>query len=164
MPQGETRRRFLVATGAVGTALLAGCVEFGSNTGDGTGQDGMDDGMSEGMDETDPANAPRVAIDRFSDAAGPLMVRSGENDLPGPGDPIDFDEGPFLTHGLGPDGTLISYYNFDVRPRQPAPIYALFREGEDTPVEGRLNIVGVVPDDEGYNDFWHVQKVTVPGD
>jgi hypothetical protein len=29
-------------------------------------------------------------------------------------------------------------------------------------VEGQLNVIDVVPGDEGYNDFWHVHKVTVP--
>ena len=38
----------------------------------------------------------------------------------------------------------------------------MFREGEDSPVEGQLNVVDVIPGDEGYNDFWHVHKVTVP--
>jgi hypothetical protein len=40
----------------------------------------------------------------------------------------------------------------------------LFYEGEDTPVPGQLNIVGVIPGDEGYSDFWQVNKVTVPDD
>ncbi|MBD3289014.1 T9SS type A sorting domain-containing protein, partial [candidate division KSB1 bacterium] len=55
-------------------------------------------------------------------------------------------------------------YNFDVQPTVPAPIYVLFREGEDAPVAGQMNIIDVVPGDEGYNDFWHVHKVTVPAD
>lgn len=144
--------------------------------------DSMDDGMTEttegAMDDsmtdtmagggmsgpTDPATAPRATIDRFSEAAGTLQVRTAENGLPGPDEPIDFDQAPFLTLGLGPDGSPVSYYNFDVQATEPAPIYALFREGEDTPVEGQLNIVDTVPGDDGYNDFWHVQKVTVPAD
>src|SRR5213075_1587084 len=53
-------------------------------------------------------------------------------------------------------------YNFDVQPTAPAPIYVLFRAGETAPVAGQLNIVDVVPGVPGYNDFWQVQKVTVP--
>ena len=174
MSEQNSRRRFLATTGMVGAALLAGCTELGVST-----SDEMDDGMgtttdegmgtsmdetemADGMEPTDPSEAPRATIDRFSEDAGTLMVRSAENDLPGPNEPIDFDQGPFLTHGLGPDGDPVSYYNFDVQPTEPAPIYALFREGEETPVEGQLNVVGVVPGDEGYNDFWHVHRVTVP--
>ncbi len=114
---------------------------------------------------TDPDTAPRAAVDRFSADAGMLMVRSDENDLPGPNEPIDFDSGePFVTQGLGPDGEVVKYYNFDVQPTAPAPIYALFRAGESSPVSGQLNIVDVVPGDKGYNDFWQVMKVTVPAD
>ncbi len=167
MSENETRRRFLATAGALGTALVAGCAETGSTDGadggmnDGTNETGMDDGM-EGV--TDPADAPRATIDRFSEAAGMLMVRNEENDLPGPDEPIDFDQAPFLTRGLGPGGEPVSYYNFDVQPTEPAPIYVLSREGEDVPVAEQLNIVDVVPGDEGYNDFWHVHEVTVPAD
>ncbi|MDS0475563.1 hypothetical protein [Natrinema sp. 1APR25-10V2] len=167
MSENETRRRFLTMAGALGTALVAGCAETGSTDGaddemtDGTNETGMDDGMESA---TDLADAPRATIDRFSEAAGTLMVRNEENDLPGPDEPIDFDQAPFLTRGLGPSGEPVSYYNFDVQPTEPAPIYVLFREGEDAPVAEQLNIVDVVPGDEGYNDFWHVHEVTVPAD
>ena len=56
------------------------------------------------------------------------------------------------------------YYNFDVQSTTPAPIYVLFRKGESSPVPGQLNIVDVIPGDSGYNDFWRVNKVTVPAD
>ncbi|MBD3289750.1 DNRLRE domain-containing protein, partial [candidate division KSB1 bacterium] len=97
-----------------------------------------------------------AVIDRFSEDAGNLFVRDDTNGLPGPNEPIDFDMAPFITKGLGPNGEFISYYNFDVQPTVPAPIYVLFREGEDAPVAGQMNIIDVVPGDEGYNDFWHV--------
>ena len=113
---------------------------------------------------TDPATAPRVAVDRFSEAAGTLMIRTEGDGLPGPDEPVDFDRGPFVTHGLGPDGEPVTYYNFDVQPTAPAPIYVLFREGEESPVEGQLNVIDAVPGDEGYNDFWQVHRVTVPAD
>ena len=108
-----------------------------------------------------PVVAQHVTIDRFSMEAGNLFIRDESNGLPGPNEPIDFDMEPFITKGLGPDGEFISYYNFDVMPTEPAPIYVLFREGEESS-EGQMNIIDVIPGDEGYNDFWEVQKVTVP--
>jgi hypothetical protein len=164
-----TRRRFVAATGLAGVALLAGCTG-GGGTGDGDGTPTATEmgtpTPTEGGTMTEgpmaPMEAPRVAVDRFSEAAGTLMVRTEENGLPGPNEPIDFDQAPFLTKGLGPDGGPVAYYNFDVQPTAPAPIYVLFREGEDTPVDGQLNVVDVVPGDEGYNDFWHVHRVSVP--
>jgi hypothetical protein len=113
------------------------------------------------MSGTDPDEAPSASIDRFSEAAGTLFVRDGMNNLPGPDEPINFDEGPFITRGLGPDGGTVEYYNFDVQPTAPAPIYAFFYENGE-PVEEQLNVVDVIPGDAGYNDFWRVNKVTVP--
>jgi hypothetical protein len=112
----------------------------------------------------DPDSAEETTIDRFSAKAGTLMVRTESNGLPEAGAPIDYDQAPFITRGLGPGGEVARYYNFDVQPLEAAPIFALFRQGEDAPVDGQLNIVGVVPGDEGYSDFWHVHKVTVPAD
>jgi hypothetical protein len=112
--------------------------------------------------QVDPDTAMKASIDRFSMDAGTLFVRDGSNGLPGPNEPIDFDQVPFITQGLGPDGEFISYYNFDVMPTEPAPIYVLFRDGEPNPVPDQLNIVGVLPGDTGYNDFWRVNFVTVP--
>jgi hypothetical protein len=109
-----------------------------------------------------PDTAPEAIIDRFSPEAGTLFVRDATNGLPAADEPIDFDMQPFITKGLGPAGELIQYYNFDVQPQQTAPIFVLFREGEDTPVENQLNIVDVIPGDEHYSDFWHVHFVTVP--
>jgi len=109
-----------------------------------------------------PDVALRASIDRFSPQAGSLFMRDASNGLPGPDEPIDFDQAPFITQGLGPNGEIVKYYNFDEQPTTSAPIFALFREGEDTPVEGQLNIIDVIPGDEHYSDFWHVHKVTVP--
>lgn len=112
---------------------------------------------------TDPDTAPVVAVDRFA-TAGTLMVRDATNGLPAANAPIDFDQGPFITTGLGPDGATVRYYNFDVRPTAPAPIYVLFTPGATAPVPGQLNIIDAIPGDAGYNDFWLVTKVTVPAD
>jgi hypothetical protein len=186
MPDNDTtRRRFVQIAGGTVVMGLAGC---SSNSDDGSGgSDGSDmddesmddsedmddesmdnesmddgDGMDTdmGMEPTDPADAPRATIDRFSEDAGMLHVRDSGNDLPGADEPVDFDEN-FLTRGYGPDGEVIQYYDFDVQPTEPAPIYAFFYENGD-PVEGQLNVVGVVPGDEGYNDFWRVTRVIVP--
>ena len=111
-----------------------------------------------------PDTAPRVSVDRFSAGAGNLFVRTSSNGLPAANAPIDFDQGPFITHGFGPNGERVSYYNFDIQPVAPAPIFVLFRTGETTPVAGQLSIIDVIPGDQGYNDFWQVVRVTVPAD
>lgn len=116
------------------------------------------------LEPVDPDTATVVAIDRFSEAAATLMVRDAANGLPGPNEPVDFDQAPFITRGLSPQGEVVEYYNFDVQPTEAAPIFVLFREGEDAPVADQLNIVDVIPGDPGYNDFWHVHAVTVPAD
>jgi hypothetical protein len=121
--------------------------------------DGDDD---TGDKVTNPDEAAVVSVDRFSDDAGTLMLRGANPDLPGPGEPIDMDQAPFITQSLGPEGQEVQYYNFDVQPLAPAPIYVLFKEGETAPVEGQLNIIDVIPGDAGYSDFWQVYKVTVP--
>ena len=110
----------------------------------------------------EPAEPMEAAIDRFSAAAGTLMVRDDSGALPGPNEPINFDQPPFITQGLGPSGQVVQYYNFDVQPVTPAPIWVLFREGEDAPAQSP--VIDVIPGDEGYNDFWGMIKVSVPAD
>ena len=112
----------------------------------------------------DPATAEKAVVDRFSDAAGHLQKRSDTPTLPQSNEAVNFDQGPFITSGFGPAGEKIRYYNFDVQPTQPAPIYVLFTSGASAPVPGQLNIVDVIPGDAGYSDFWQVSKVTVPAD
>lgn len=148
----NVQRISLVCFSLISTLFLVAC------------QDG-DGNIIDGPVPLNPDTAVEVSIDRFSEAAGNLMVRTDSNGLPGPNEPIDFDSGePFITQGVGPDGEVTTYYNFDVQSEHSAPIFVLFREGEDTPVEGQLNIIGVIPGDDGYSDFWHVHRVTVgPG-
>lgn len=146
----KTRQIFVLVIIAMLSALIA-CGDDSSNV--------------VGSGVLDPATAPKASIDRFSAEAGTLMIRNSTNGLPAPNEPIDFDSGePFITQGLGPNGEVVKYYNFDVQPIHSAPIFAFFREGEATPVDGQLNVIGVIPGDVGYTDFWHVHKVTVPMD
>jgi hypothetical protein len=113
----------------------------------------------------DPDQAPITAVDRFSGKAAHLQLRTPNNHIPGPNQPVDFDSGPFITQGLSPTtGKPVRYYNFDVQTTTPAPVYVLYREGEDKPVAGQLDIIDTLPGDKGYNDFRQVWKVTVPKD
>jgi hypothetical protein len=83
--------------------------------------------------------------------------------LPGPNQAIDYDA-RFRVEALGPAGQRISLYDFDAQPRTPAPIYVLFRDGEDTPVKDQKNLVTVIPGDPGYSDLWQPVRVDVPAD
>lgn len=122
-----------------------------------------DDSMGPDLTPLDPDTAPKASIDRFSEDAGTLMIRSATNGLPAANAPINFDSGePFITKGLGPAGEKVQYYNFDVMSEESAPIFVLFKDGASAPVDGQLNIIDVIPGDDGYNDFWNVNKVTVP--
>ena len=112
----------------------------------------------------DPDQAPIAAVDRFSDAAGTLLKRSADNHLPGPNEPIDFDTPPFNVWGLSPAGEPALYYHLDVKSTTPVPVYILYREGEDMPVQEQLDIIDTLPGEQGYNDFRQVWKVWVPKD
>lgn len=113
-------------------------------------------------DPKDPNTAEEAMIDRFSATAGHLQVRTATNGLPGPNQAVNFDAGPFITTGLSPDGQSVQYYNFDVQPTMPAPIYEFHKYGQR--VDGQLNIIDVIPGDANYNDFWQVYRVNVPAD
>ncbi len=117
---------------------------------------------STGSQPKDPDSTPAAFIDRFSTSAGHLQVRTATNGLPAANTPVNFDQAPFITRGLSPAGQSLQYYNFDLQPSQPAPIYVLYKTGDSTPVVGQLNIIDVIPGAAGYNDFWQVFKVTVP--
>ena len=61
-------------------------------------------------------------------------------------------------------GKPVRYYNFDIQSTNPAPVYVLYREGEDKPVADQLDIIDTLPGEKGYNDFRQVWKVSVPKD
>lgn len=109
-----------------------------------------------------PATAPGV-IDRFSPAAGHLMVR-GTKPLPAPGAPIDFDRRPFITQAFGPDGRVVRYYHFDVQSPVPATLWRATRAGEHAALSGQLDIVDAIPGEPGYSDFFRIAWVEVPAD
>ena len=90
------------------------------------------------------------------------MVRDATNGLPAANAAINFDVAPFITHGLDRTGMHVSYYNFDVQTTASSPIYVFFKSGATTPLAGQNNIVGTIPGDAGYNDFWLMKKVTAP--
>jgi len=144
------------------TLLMAGLILIGTLTiscsnDDDTANDDNSVPVSKDMN-----TAEKVSVDRFSASAGHLMVRTATNGLPVANAPINMDSGPFITTGLDHDGNTVNYYNFDVQPTTPQPIYVLFKAGSNTPVSGQNNIIDVIPGDAGYNDFWIVKKVTVP--
>lgn len=106
--------------------------------------------------------AEKAIIDRFSATAGHLMVRTTTNGLPASNASVNFDNAPFITTGLGRTGAVVKYYNFDVQPTIPDDIFVFFKNGATTPLAGQNNIIPTIPGDVGYNDFWVVNKVTVP--
>src|SRR5262249_1940669 len=116
------------------------------------------------LQSMDPAHAPVAAVDRFSDKAGTLLLRSTDKRLPAPNEPIDFDTAPLNTVGLSPSGEPVLYYHLDVQSTTPAPVYVLYREGEDSPVQDQLDIIDTLPGEKGYNDFRQIWKVRVPSD
>ncbi len=109
------------------------------------------------------ATAPVASIDRFSDTAAHLWKRSAIATLPAANAPIPFDSAalPFLVHGFGPKGEDIHYYNFDVAPLVPRPVYIL-TNALGRPIPGQLPITDAIPGDASYSDLSDLQTVTVP--
>ena len=146
-------------------AVLCACSSSSNNNqasgpeGGTSGTDGAGPAFEAGA-ARDPNTASVVSVDRFSDAFAHLFKRSGNPAFPAPNAPINCDQGAFITRGLGPNGEKVAYYNFDVLPTTPAPIYVLF--AGSTQVQGQLNIIDVVPGDPGYNDFWRDRQSNGP--
>jgi hypothetical protein len=107
-----------------------------------------------------PTYLPVVEIDRFSDEMGSFFRRSDNPDLPAANEPIDFDQPQFLLRGSGPNGEAVTFYHFDVRPREPGIVYEFIdRRGER--IAGQLPVFDRIPGEVGYSDFWQVQQVRV---
>ena len=115
-----------------------------------------------GLQPKDPDQAPIAKVDRFSDAAGTLLKRSADRRLPAANEPIDFDTAPLNTLGFSPSGKPVLYYHLDVQSTTPAPVYILYREGENAPLQYQLNIIDTLPGEKGYDDFRQIWKVSVP--
>lgn len=113
-------------------------------------------------DPKGPDHSPIASVDRFSDKAGTLLVRSNDSRLPGPNQPIDFDQPPLNTLGLSPTGKPALYYHLDVQSTTPSIVYILYRQGEEKPVRGQLDLIDTLPGESGYNDFRRVWRVSVP--
>src|SRR5579872_5139098 len=111
-PYPLRRYAMLRLVGRGSLAMLATLVACSSHDngspGDG-GQTSSGDGGAK-----NPDTAPIVSVDRFSDAFAHLFRRSANSALPAANAPINCDQGPFITHGLGPNGERVTYYNFDV--------------------------------------------------
>ncbi len=111
----------------------------------------------------DITKAPHVSVDRFNSSSGTLFVRAEDNNLPLPNAPVNFDEGPFITHGFTASGALTIYYNFDVQPSEPDDIYVFFRKSSpNVEVTEQHHVIPSLPGADDYNDFWVVNKVIVP--
>jgi hypothetical protein len=97
----------------VAIPVLLGVVACGSNNGNsagpGDGGGSTSDAPRGASVAKDPGTAPLAAIDRFSDSFAHLFKRSANSALPGPNAAIDCDQGPFITHGLGPNGEKVAY-------------------------------------------------------
>src|ERR1051325_8313082 len=94
----------------------------------------------------DPDQAPIASVDRFSEKAAHLQLRTPDNHIPGPNEPVDFDIAPFITQGLSAKtGKPALYYIFDVKTPMPAPLYVLYHDGDDKPVAGQLDIIDTLP-------------------
>ena len=91
-------------------------------------------------------------------------MRSADKRLPSPNQPIDFDTPPFNVLGFSPAGEPTLYYHLDVQSTTPAPVYILYRDGEDRPVQNQLDVIDTLPGEQGYNDFRQVWKVWAPKD
>jgi hypothetical protein len=106
--------------------------------------------------------APKTSVDRFSNAAGHLFVRSSTNGLPADNAAINMDQPPFITNGLNAVGMHTTYYNLDVQSASPDDIYVFFKSDGSTKIAGQNNVIPTKPGDAGYSDFWRVNKVVVP--
>lgn len=110
----------------------------------------------------DVATAPRVVIDRFNERSGTLYHRVGDPIHPDPNEPIDFDD-EFREQAFGPSGEIVIYYDFDVKPRTVEPMVVLVDE-TGAPILDQLPIVDLLPDSNGYSDYWRMYTARAPAD
>ena len=107
-----------------------------------------------------PSYLPTVKVDRFSDDMALFFRRSEDETLPGPNEPIDFDTSPFFQRGFGPNGEIVGFYNFDVRPRSPGSVYE-FVDRRGYLISDQLPVFDRVPGEKDYSDFWLLHTVRI---
>ena len=80
-----------------------------------------------------------------------MFVRSPSNGFPAANQSVDFDAiSAFNTKGLHPEtGAPVWYYNFDVMPSTPAPIYVFINQATKTEVAGQLHVIDAIPGSPG---------------
>ena len=125
-------------------------------------------GPDSGRTDRDPApkvesesEAPLVAVDRFSDAAGTRFRRSVDPTLPGPNVAFSLDDPRFRLPVTGPAGERASCYDLDVRPAKPKRFY-VFYDSLNNYRLGQYPVIEAVPGDAGYSDLWDIWKVHTP--
>jgi hypothetical protein len=106
-------------------------------------------------------NAPLVAVDRFSDAAGTLFRRSVDRTLPAPGVAFSLDDPRFVVPVTGPAGSSGRCYNLDVRPAKPRRYYVFYDTLGNYRI-GQFPVIEAIPGDPGYSDLWDIWKIVTP--
>ena len=105
--------------------------------------------------------APLLAVDRFSDAAGTLLRRSLDPELPRANEPFSLDDPRFTVEVLGPGGAGARCYNLDVRPPAPNRYYVFYDRIGNYRL-AQFPVIEKAPGDRGYSDLWDIWKVITP--
>ena len=114
----------------------------------------------------DPDQAPIAAVDRFSDKAATICSAharqpSSRSPMSRSISTLDRSSRKACRPARASRCAItISTYKAPRRRRSTCS----YREGEDKPVEGQLDIIDTLPGEKGYNDFRQVWKVSVPKD
>ena len=114
-----------------------------------------------------PGGPPRrpigpIAIDRFSAAAGHLMVRGGGAELPAAGAPIDFDRPPFVTQASRRAAGWSATTTSTSRAPRRGTLYRVVRPATGERIAGQPDLIDVLPGEPGYSDFWRLTLVDAP--
>lgn len=105
--------------------------------------------------------APLLVVDRFSDAAGTLLRRSLDPNLPKADEPFSLDDPRFAIVVAGPGGAAARCYNLDVRPAAPNRYYVFYDRIGNYRL-AQFPVIEKAPGDPGYSDLWDIWKVITP--
>jgi hypothetical protein len=105
--------------------------------------------------------APVLAVDRFSDAAGTLLRRSADPQLPKANEPFSLDDRRFAVAVVGPGGAAARCYDLDVRPSVPNRYYVFYDRIGNYRL-AQFPVIDKAPGDPGYSDLWDIWKVITP--